>query len=141
MRVFVYGTLTDPDRADAVLDDYTYCGPAVLDGCRRVDGTYPTLAPGGRVRGRLLSTAEVEALDAYEGVGEGLYVRVSVPADGGTVETYVGDPDALDAPATWPGDGSFAERVRAYVRNRDVRVVTGDPSESGDYTFTPDGPD
>lgn len=138
MEVFVYGTLTDPDRAGSVLDEYEYRHAAVLEGLGRVDGAYPTLAPGGRVRGRVLRTDDVATLDAYEGVDRGLYVRVSVPvaADGSagsghgrdtpaTVETYVGDPDALDAPASWPGEETFAERVREYVRSHAVRVRPG----------------
>jgi len=123
MEAFVYGTLTDPDRAGAVLgaNGYEYRGRAVLRGLHRVDGRYPTLTPGGSVEGRILSTARVDALDRYEGVEDGLYVRVSVPLTGGsTVETYVGEPDRLDAPAGWPGEGTFAERVRRYLGEPDV---------------------
>jgi len=138
MDVFVYGTLTNPERARAVLDDVTYRGSAVLDGLHRVDGEYPTLAPGGSVEGRILQTEDVAALDRYEGVPRGLYVRISVPfatagseplstsADGETVETYVGDPDLLDASAEWPGEGPFTERVRAVVRSRSVVVHAAD---------------
>lgn len=147
MRAFVYGTLTDPDRVAAVLDAFEFVGPATLVGCHRVEGTYPTLAPGGSVRGRLLDTPEVDALDAYEGVSRGLYVRIAVPFRGGTVardrpapnasqenentqETdssvavYVGDPEALTVAeeVDWPGDGSFAERVSRYVRENTVHV-------------------
>jgi gamma-glutamylcyclotransferase (GGCT)/AIG2-like uncharacterized protein YtfP len=130
--VFVYGTLTDPDRAASVLGEPPdYAGDGTLVGCHRVDGDYPTLAPGGRVTGRLLRTDEdgLAALDAYEGVDRGLYVRVSVPLVDGAdiaeaVETYVGDPAALDAPADWPGTGSFAERVARAVADG-VRVERG----------------
>lgn len=125
-RCFVYGTLVDPDRAAAVLDQFDYRGDAVLDGCHRVEGEYPTLAPGGRVEGRLLVTPEIGALDVYEGTDRGLYVRATVPAwDGGTAEVYVGDPDRLSAPAAWPGEGPLARRVRAYVDGHDVRVRPG----------------
>jgi gamma-glutamylcyclotransferase (GGCT)/AIG2-like uncharacterized protein YtfP len=120
---FVYGTLTDPERVREVVDSFVFVGGAVLSGLHAVDGRYPTLAPGGSVGGRLLRTDEVAALDAYEGVDDGLYVRVSVPRAGGDpVAVYVGDPDRLDADATWPGDGPFAERVRRYVRDADVVV-------------------
>jgi gamma-glutamylcyclotransferase (GGCT)/AIG2-like uncharacterized protein YtfP len=139
MHVFVYGTLTEPDTAAGVLDSFVYTGPAVLEGMHAVSGRYPTLAPGGRVGGRVLRTHEVDALDAYEGLDRGLYVRVCVPATddvladaGGErdadadaadgVAVYVGDPSALGADATWPGDGSFRERVERYVADRDVRV-------------------
>lgn len=132
MLVFVYGTLTDPDRAERALGHSPeFVGAATLAGCRRVDGEYPTLAPGGSCEGRLLRVdrPRLARLDAYEGVDRGLYARVSVPfAPGpdagtlGTVETYVGDPDRLDAPATWPGDGSLSERVEAYIEAEDVVV-------------------
>ena len=151
MRVFVYGTLTDPATAGEVLDSFVYTGPAVLEGLHAVAGRYPTLAPGGRVGGRVLRTREVATLDAYEGLDRGLYVRVGVPADGddgaagvdapdpdgenaaadagggasagaNRVAVYVGDPGMLDADATWPGEGSFRERVERYVADRDVRV-------------------
>lgn len=123
MNVFVYGTLTDQDRAGAVLDGFEYVGEAVLDGLHRVEGRYPTLAPGGTTDGRLLRTDEVAALDRYEGVDRGLYVRVAVPRDGGgTVQVYVGDPGRLDADAEWPGDGGFRARIERYVAEEEVTV-------------------
>jgi gamma-glutamylcyclotransferase (GGCT)/AIG2-like uncharacterized protein YtfP len=132
MHCFVYGTLTDESTASRLLDAYEFRGSATLVGLHRVDGQYPTLAPGGSVDGRSLTTTESESLDRYEGVDNGLYVRLSVPADGGLpadrVDVYVGDPDRLDAPVTWPGDGSFATRVRAFLREHDVRVVRDERS-------------
>lgn len=126
MDVFVYGTLTAPERVEAILDSFAFVGPAVLRGLHAVEGIYPTLAPGGEVAGRILRTREIEALDAYESVADGPYVRVSLPATGehlsDAVALYVGDPDALDATATWPGDGPFDERVRRYVHRENVRV-------------------
>jgi len=134
---FVYGTLTDPDRVEEVVDDYRFEGPATLVGLRRVEGTYPTLAPGedAAVEGRLLRTPEVAALDAYEGVDRGLYVRVGVPLVGDPgpsdeAAVYVGDPDRLDVAATWPGDGPFERRVRSTVRERDVEVRAGGSSRT-----------
>jgi gamma-glutamylcyclotransferase (GGCT)/AIG2-like uncharacterized protein YtfP len=143
MDVFVYGTLTDPGQAGAVLDRFEYVDAATLVGAHRVDGQYPTLAPGGRVDGRLLRTDELAALDRYEGVDRGLYVRVSVPLVAGEGDAsdeldceedasdepdreaavYVGDPEALDAPAEWPGDGPFADRVRRGLAAHDPRVI------------------
>lgn len=131
MLVFVYGTLTDPARAREVLDGAPeYVADAVIEGLQRVDGAYPTLVPGGECAGRLLRVERpaLHRLDAYEGVDRGLYVRVSLPFAGspgdgepvGTVETYVGDPEQLDAPGSWPGEESFAERVRAYVEDEEV---------------------
>ncbi|MFC7071669.1 gamma-glutamylcyclotransferase [Halovenus rubra] len=123
MECFVYGTLTDRETAATVLDSFEYRESATLSGLERVDGEYPTLAPGESVTGRILETDEVAALDRYEGVDRDLYVRLSVPLEtGGFVETYVGDPEALDAPAEWPGDGSFEERVRAHLDENEVLV-------------------
>lgn len=137
MEVFVYGTLTEPNRVARVVDSFVFVGPAVLEGCRPVVGQYPTLVPGGETAGRLLRTPDIDALDAYEGVETGPYVRVSVPrTDGGTADVYVGDPDALaagepsddefgvggDAPTEWPGDGPFRARVRRYVDAEGVVV-------------------
>jgi len=129
MRVFVYGTLTEPERVGRVLDSYVFVGPAALDGMHAVQGRYPTLAPGGSVGGRLLRTDDVGALDDYEGVDSGLYVRASVPFRGDgpeTVEVYVGDLSALDVAEAvrWPGDddANLARRVADYVEANDVAV-------------------
>jgi len=140
MDVFVYGTLTEPDRVAEVLDSYVYVGSATLFGLHLVEGRYPTLAPGGETAGRLLRTEGLEALDEYEGVGEGLYRRVAVPLDApdghpDEAAVYVGDPDRLDADATWPDEGDdesggerngggsgFAARVDRYLEREDVRV-------------------
>jgi len=121
VSIFVYGTLTDRERAASVLDEFTYRGRATLDGLHRVDGRYPTLLPGGEVTGRLLGTDDLAALDRYEGVADGLYVRVSVPrASDGTAETYVGNPARLGVADEWPGDGTFGERVRQYLDEQSV---------------------
>ncbi|MFB6127731.1 MAG: gamma-glutamylcyclotransferase [Halolamina sp.] len=142
MRYFVYGTLTDPTTVGEVVDSYVFVGDAVLEGLHPVDGRYPTLAPGGETPGRLLRTPEQAALDAYEGVDDGLYVRVEIPLVGGDetgrgevdgdesgdggddlgeVAVYVGDPERLDAAATWPGE-AFPAAVDRYCRRNDVVV-------------------
>ena len=122
MNVFVYGTLTDPENASDVLDSFTFGPDATLDGCHPVEGAYPTLAPGGETVGRILRTPNVRALDAYEGVERDLYVRASVPGPNGQCAVYVGDPDRLDVDATWPGEGTLADRVTRYLHEQDVRV-------------------
>lgn len=131
MDVFVYGTLTTPEQVAQVVDSYTFVGAAVLDGLHPVEGHYPTLAPGGSVGGRVLRTDDVAALDAYEGVDRGLYVRVSVPWAGAesfgsdeAVSVYVGDPDRLDVAdaVSWPGRGSLADRVERYIATNSVTV-------------------
>jgi gamma-glutamylcyclotransferase (GGCT)/AIG2-like uncharacterized protein YtfP len=125
MDVFVYGTLTDSGTAASVLSTVEYRGEARLSGLHRVDGEYPTLAPGGSVRGRILTTDELDRLDSYEGVERGLYVRVTVPSStSGTVETYVGNPDRLGVIDEWSGEGTFAERVRASLDENEVVVRT-----------------
>ncbi|PSQ18610.1 gamma-glutamylcyclotransferase [Halobacteriales archaeon QS_8_69_26] len=132
MEVFVYGTLTDPDRARAVLDDGFEFGPdATLVGLRRVEGRYPTLAsptdasrrdgggPGDdretgtdepSVEGRILRTDRVGVLDDYEGVDRGLYVRVRVPVHGDQCEER-----------TWDG----ADGAAVYVGNPDRLGIEG----------------
>ncbi|WP_135305883.1 gamma-glutamylcyclotransferase family protein [Haloarcula amylovorans] len=126
MDVFVYGTLVQTQTAAAVLDEFEYRGPATVSGLHRVEGRYPTLAPGGSTSGRLLHTPEIDALDRYEGVESALYVRCTLPFEGDetgdTVECYLGDPTPLDAPAEWPGDGTFEERARRYCRSERVLV-------------------
>jgi gamma-glutamylcyclotransferase (GGCT)/AIG2-like uncharacterized protein YtfP len=122
MDVFVYGTLTEPERVADVVDSFVFLGGAVLVGCHPVAGRYPTLAPGGETAGRLLRTEAVAALDAYEGVPE-TYVRARIPrTDDGRVDVYVGRPSAVDSdsPVDWPGDGPFARRVRRYLHESAV---------------------
>ncbi|WP_144924454.1 gamma-glutamylcyclotransferase family protein [Halorubrum salsamenti] len=146
MDVFVYGTLTEPERVAEVLDSYVYVGPATLFGLHLVEGRYPTLAPGGETGGRLLRTEEMDTLDEYEHVDSGLYRRMAVPLDApdghpNEAAVYVGDPDRLEADATWSdegdsggiesgggegdhdgGDQGFAERVERYLEREDIRV-------------------
>jgi len=153
MLVFVYGTLTDPSRATAVLGDHNgndshshsrprYHGHATLEGLHRVDGQYPTLAPGGCVGGRLLAVSDegLGALDAYEGVEGGLYTRVQVPirsacgdersstvpaseSPPGHAWVYVGNPDRLGLGdiIDW-GPVPFSQAVRDTVRDQNVVI-------------------
>lgn len=151
--VFVYGTLTDPDRVEAVLGDerrpagdgtidasYEFVDSATLRGLHRVEGRYPTLAPGGEVEGQLLAVDRdgLDALDAYEGVHRDLYVRVGVPLERNETSpdateradrawTYVGDPERLGvAGRPWPGEEPFDGRVRRYVDRHEVTIRVGD---------------
>ncbi|THE63940.1 gamma-glutamylcyclotransferase [Salinadaptatus halalkaliphilus] len=130
MYVFVYGTLTDPARVDRVLTGHRYAleDDAILEGVHRVEGQYPTLAPGGSVDGRLLEvdSAALAALDRYEGVENGLYARVSIPfrTGGASAATYVGDPArlGLGEPDWWPAGSSFQDRVRTLLERVDPVV-------------------
>lgn len=138
MLVFVYGTLTDPAQVATVLETSpadaadAFVGRATLEGLHRVEGQYPTLAPGGSVGGRLLAVddAGLERLDRYEGVDSGLYVRVPVQEVIGAVDdqcwVYVGDPDRLDADATWPGRGPLRDRIRSFVSETAAIVPNGE---------------
>ena len=142
--VFVYGTLTDDSQVADLLDSYRFVGDAVCRGLTRLDGRYPTLAPGGAdeagetgetVSGRLLETSERERLDRYEGVDRGLYHRFTLPVDTeseepveyDTANVYIGAPAGLgiDPPPEhrWPGDGAFPDRVAAYLSARAVKIV------------------
>ncbi|WP_435064559.1 gamma-glutamylcyclotransferase family protein [Halobaculum sp. EA56] len=115
----------DDDDGDSD-DDATAGGDG--SGARTATDRAGTAAGDAAVGGRLLRTEEVAALDKYEGVDGGLYTRVSLPLrspagdDEGEVAVYVGDPDRLDADAAWPGPGPFPERVRRWIRERDVAV-------------------
>lgn len=149
MDVFVYGTLTDPGTVSDIVDSYAFVGSAVLEGLHPVTGQYPSLAPGDETGGRLLRTADLDALDAYEGVDEnqrcssanqksgisddvdgGLYVRATVPKVGpdgeqqGEVAVYVGDHERLGVveDVSWPGEGSLEQRVERYIREEGVVV-------------------
>ena len=124
MDAFVYGTLRDPKRARELLGHADFGPDALLRGLHRVDARHPTLAPSGETRGRVLRLRDddLEALDAYEGVDRGLYVRVRVQGDRGALWTYVGDPTRLGAEVTWPGPGPFRRQVERYVDANDVRV-------------------
>ena len=137
MDVFVYGTLTAPDRVGELLDSFVFVGAATLQGLHAVEGQYPTLAPGGRVAGRLLRTDEIDRLDRYEGVDRGLYVRISVPVEGvrsDEAAVYVGDPQRLGVDVEWPGTGPFRDRVAEYIATENVRIVhTPSNSSGGDY--------
>ncbi|USZ66721.1 gamma-glutamylcyclotransferase [Halorussus salilacus] len=91
MDAFVYGTLTDPERVARVVSAFEFRGDAVLDGLHRVEGEYPTLAPGGSVRGRILRTPDVEALDAEaEWPGNGPFA--------GRVRAFVGEREVVVRP-------------------------------------------
>lgn len=137
MTVFVYGTLTDPERVATVLETTPaaaarlFVGPATLEGLHRVAGRYPTLVPGGSVDDRLLAVddAALDAFDRYEGVESGLYVRVAVPLVGA-------DRDRRDGSRTTSGRATVcgARSVRAWV-------YVGEPERLGiAATWPGDGP-
>lgn len=82
--LFVYGTLVDREFVENLLERPIRAVDAVLVGWRvvaREDVPWPTVVPAPRERsaGRILLGLRAEdwtRLDAYEGVGEGLYERI-----------------------------------------------------------------
>lgn len=104
MKVFVYGTLRRGGRAGSLLRGCECLGEGTVPGALYdVNGAYPALVleGEGRVEGEVWRCPEavLRELDAYEGVGEGLYRRVRVEVDGLSCWTYVAGP-ALEAALT-----------------------------------------
>ena len=118
-HVFVYGTLVDPAVLDGVLG-HRHLGErlrARLPGYARQtspDFAYPYIVPSpdAAVDGILvldLSTADVEALDAYEDVGVGTYARRRV-----AVEAWGCGPHALRVEAhTYVAGAALARQAAA----------------------------
>ncbi len=87
LPVFAYGSLLDEEFLANLLGHPVPSDPAVLDGftvetLAAFDWPVLVHADGGTVAGRLyrdLDGEDLRRLDAYEGVEEGLYVRVAVP--------------------------------------------------------------
>lgn len=97
LPLFAYGTLVDPVFTGRLLGREIETFPATLLDFEllTVEGMpFATVfeAPGARVEGRLmrgLVAADYDRLDAYEGVGEGLYRRVVGRARVGSGEADV----------------------------------------------------
>lgn len=96
-RLFVYGTLRDPERVRRLAGRTFPARPARLWGWRlvppeRSPSGYPEVepAPGGRVEGLLLEGLDGRALRALDAYEEG-YVRrrVRVEVDGRSVDAQV----------------------------------------------------
>lgn len=89
LPLFAYGTLLDAEFLGHLLERPVAAEPARLEGYRveiLAGFDWPVLVAeeGGTVEGRLyagLGPVDLERLDAYEGVGEGLYRRVEVVAE------------------------------------------------------------
>ncbi len=109
LPLFAYGSLTDAVFTGRLLERPLAPEPAVLLDFRKVDLRrlgYEVVvpAPGERVEGlvyRGMSRADYRRLDAYQGVGEGLYVREiatarpAPEAPGEPVCVYVPTPRSL----------------------------------------------
>ncbi|MGH7543107.1 MAG: gamma-glutamylcyclotransferase family protein [Gemmatimonadota bacterium] len=102
LPLFAYGTLLDAGFASGLLERPVEIEPArLLDfELLRLEGfSYPTVfeAPGEVVGGGLyrgLRGEDYERLDAYEGVHEGLYIRVEAHAVEGEAGSK-GDPEPV----------------------------------------------
>ena len=117
--LFVYGTLLSRARMDAVLGEaarWRVVAPAVVGGVLYDRGAYPgmVLCPGAvsMVPGLLVEIdpegAALARLDAYEGVGEGLFARRRIalarrPAEHRTawLYEYRGPVEGLSALREW----------------------------------------
>jgi gamma-glutamylcyclotransferase (GGCT)/AIG2-like uncharacterized protein YtfP len=97
LPLFAYGTLIDPVFTGRLLERRLVPEPAVLldHALAKLPGVSYAVAvpaPGRRAEGQLyrfLTAADYDRLDAYEGVGEGLYSRRRAearPAVDGAVE-------------------------------------------------------
>ncbi len=98
MDVFVYGTLTEPERVGELLESFAFVGPARLEGLRVVEGRYPTLA-----------------LPVADGGDAG--VRSDERRPGGDADATSGRRSA-EVDATVGGDSSGPTRSRRSTRTR-----------------------
>ncbi len=90
-KLFVYGTLLDESLVRELLGRVPPSQPAMLKGFRL--GRHPTvphataeLDPAASIPGRVyegLTVEELERVDRYEGVPEGLFTRVGVTVEVG----------------------------------------------------------
>lgn len=119
-RLFVYGTLKDPEALTRLLGDrdrWHEVGPGDIRAALFDLGDYPGLvestAADDLVSGLVIELAEPEIalarLDSYEGVHDGLYVRRELPVRLGsgrqlTVWVYLYDRPVAGRPriAAWP---------------------------------------
>lgn len=95
--LFVYGTLRRGGGKDGLLEGARFLRPAIVSGSLYDLGHYPALVLDGRaiVHGEVwrCPTGALAAIDAYEGVDEGLFERVRVDIGSeGLAWTYVAGP-------------------------------------------------
>jgi gamma-glutamylcyclotransferase (GGCT)/AIG2-like uncharacterized protein YtfP len=96
-HLFVYGTLRAGGSADELLAGCDRVAQATVAGTLYdIDGQYPALvlAGQGRVEGEVwrCPVDRLPALDAYEGVDDGLFRRVGVQVGEYACWTYVAGP-------------------------------------------------
>lgn len=95
-HLFVYGTLRSGGDADGLLDACERVGQGVVRGTLYNVGPYPALLLSGddEVPGDIwrCPVERLQALDAYEGVDEGLFRRAGVQVGGHACWVYVAGP-------------------------------------------------
>jgi gamma-glutamylcyclotransferase (GGCT)/AIG2-like uncharacterized protein YtfP len=96
VHLFVYGTLRSGGRAAGLLRGCRLAGAGVVAGTLYDLGAYPALVLDGRgpVEGEVwhCPADALARLDEYEGVPDGLYLRVPVVVEGTECWTYVAGP-------------------------------------------------
>lgn len=96
IHLFVYGTLRSGGGAAGLLRGCRLVGTGVVAGTLYDLGAYPALVLDGRgpVEGEVWGcpAEALDRLDEYEGVPDGLYLRVPVVVDGAECWTYAAGP-------------------------------------------------
>ena len=139
IHLFVYGTLTDPDRVTALTGQQFERVDATLNGFERVNSPlgYPFILPkaGGIVRGVLLLNLDpisLVQLDAYEAEGD-LYRRqvvvVEVADRRVAAVTYVGHAiraSVAPMPMPWADPSQPEDLVETSTPSRRLRTLFPD---------------
>jgi len=97
--LFVYGTLLSQGGHASLLGGCELLGSGVVEGLLYDLGDYPALVlgPGAAVHGEFwcCPPETLDRLDAYEGVGEGLFARMTFESSGGDCWVYVAGPGLI----------------------------------------------
>jgi gamma-glutamylcyclotransferase (GGCT)/AIG2-like uncharacterized protein YtfP len=139
IHLFVYGTLTDPERVTALTGQQFERVDATLNGFERVNSPlgYPFILPkaGGTVRGILLLNLDplsLVQLDAYEAEGD-LYRRqvvvVEVADRRVAAVTYVGHAiraSVAPMPTRWADLSQPEDLVETSIPSRRLRAPFAD---------------
>jgi gamma-glutamylcyclotransferase (GGCT)/AIG2-like uncharacterized protein YtfP len=139
VRVFLYGTLTDPYVFTVITGEKPRAQEAVLEGYEKVSSlkSFPYVVPcaGAHVAGLLVSGLSAGALaliDQYEAEGE-LYVRkkVEVRTAAGAHEAYVYAAGPELASFKPPPDLEVADRVAEFIKARIEGTIAAEiPAQS-----------
>ena len=132
-RLFLYGTLRDPELYEIVAGEPFEARPAVLSGWHQAsceDGRYPTLAEGGRAEGVTVTPSEaaLARLDFYE-VGFGYrreHAEIGTETGQVSASVYFSDPEIIMGQGDWRLD-EWQARYGALTREaaRDYMKLHG----------------